>query len=246
MFVCIVFIHSISNWIFCGHLVSFTIYPNKSLFECDTIGKSYVDLKKIWNRIVERRACTKKKQAITPQCCAPIMCNYFNFFFICLFVLVLIWVLHLILVSYICVLMLICELSFFWSQRNNDIGHMISIAIIQLLPKRAAFILFISAPLFALFLSLWVSIVIFDCPLQWFLEIDAILSVLLTFLFSSKLFKHILCAQQIFQLLAILKANTFDLNILWLFGWCVFTCLSLNLLCCLMNEFIKIGISTWI
>lgn len=113
LFVCIVFIHSISNWIFCGHLVSFTIYPNKSLFECDAIGKSYVDPKKIWNRIVERRACTKKKQAITPQCCAPIMCNYFNFFFICLFVLVLIWVLHLILVSYICVLMLICELSFF-------------------------------------------------------------------------------------------------------------------------------------
>lgn len=48
--------------------------------------------------------------------------------------------------------------EFFWSQRNNDIGHMISIAIIQLLPKRAAFILFISAPLFALFLSLSLTV----------------------------------------------------------------------------------------
>lgn len=57
----------------------------------------------------------------------------------------------------ICVLMLICELSFCF-QQNNDIGHMISIAIIQLLPKRAAFILFISAPLFALFLSLSLTV----------------------------------------------------------------------------------------
>lgn len=133
------------------------------------LAKAMLILRKFETGLLKEERAQKKKQAITPQCCAPIMCNYFNFFFICLFVLVLIWVLHLILVSYICVLMLICELSFFWSQRNNDIGHMISIAIIQLLPKRAAFILFISAPLFALFLSLWVSIVIFDCPLQWFL-----------------------------------------------------------------------------
>lgn len=157
LFVCIVFIHSISNWILCGHLVSFTIYPNKSLFECDTIGKSYVDPKKIWNRIVERRACTKKTSNYT----AMLRADYVQLFqllfhlFVCFgfdlsssfnssFV-------HLCAYAYLWV-------EFFWSQRNNDIGHMISIAIIQLLPKRAAFILFISAPLFALFLSLSLTV----------------------------------------------------------------------------------------
>lgn len=135
------------------------------------------------------------------------MCNYLNFFFICLFV-----CFGFDLSSSfnsICVLMLICF------QQNNDIGHMISIAIIQLLPKRAAFILFISASLFALFLSLSLTV---HCNGFFFLNRCYFVNFVDAFFSSSKLFKHILCALQILQLLAILKANTFHLKILWLFG----------------------------
>lgn len=205
-----------------------SLFIQNKIFECD----NNVDPKEIWNRIDQRRACTKNKllhRNAARRLCATISTSFsFVYLFVCFgFDLSSSF-------NSICVLMLICF------QQNNDIGHMISIAIIQLLPKRAAFILFISASLFALFLSLSLTV---HCNGFFFWKSMLFCQFCWRFFSSSKLFKHILCALQILQLLAILKANTFHLNILWLFGW---LCIHMFVLCFEMNEFIKIGISTWI
>lgn len=210
LFVCIVYTLHFELDIMWTFSIQSLFIQNK-IFECD----NNVDPKEIWNRIDQRRACTKTSFYTEMLRADYVQLSQILFhLFICLFVLVLIWVLHLIL--------FVCLCLFVFNKIMTLVTWFRSLSFNYYLNELPSFYLSLLHCLLSFSHYLWLSIAMVILKSMLFCQFCwRIFS-------SSKLFKHILCALQILQLLAILKANTFHLNILWLFGW---LCIHMFVLC---------------